>query len=134
MPKKALVVDDIAYARKAIKEILQQNKYTVVGEASNGNEAINMYLQLKPDFVIMDIVMPSKSGIEAARKILENDKDARIVLISSIVNEQVMMDSINSGARDFIVKPFDAADLIMAIEKALQGKEAASSHKTVSMG
>lgn len=121
--KTALVVDDVAFARKVVKDILIDAKFTVIGEATNGAEAIALYKQLKPDFVTMDVVMPVKSGIEAARKIIEDDKNAKIIMISAIVHEQVLMEAINAGARDYIVKPFSAEDLLKAVDKALQGME-----------
>src|SRR5262245_44970014 len=112
MAKTALVVDDVAFARKVIKEILTAAKYTVVAEAANGEEAVQMYLRHKPDFVTMDVVMPVKGGIEAARKILDDDKNARIIMVSAMSHEQLLMEAINAGARDYILKPFSPEDLI----------------------
>ena len=119
MLKTALVVDDVAFARRVIREILTAAKYSVVGEAANGDEAVAMYRKLQPSFVTMDVVMPVKGGIEATRKILEDDKDARIVMISAMGHEQLLMEAINAGARDYILKPFSAEDLVRAIEKLL---------------
>ncbi|MBI3543246.1 MAG: response regulator [Deltaproteobacteria bacterium] len=119
MPKTALVVDDVAFARKVIKEILTAAKYTVVGEAATGDEAIAMYKKLSPSFVTMDVVMPVRGGIEATRKILEEDKDARIIMISAMGHEQLLMEAINAGARDYILKPFAAEDLVRAVDKLM---------------
>ncbi len=119
MPKTALVVDDVAFARRVIKEILTAARYTVVGEASNGDEAISMYKKLQPNFVTMDVVMPTKGGIEATRKILEEDKDARIIMVSAMGHEQLLMEAINAGARDYILKPFSAEDLVRAVDKLM---------------
>lgn len=120
MQKTALIVDDIAFARRVIKDILIAAKYTVVAEAANGNEAIQMYRQYRPDFVTMDVVMPQKGGIEATRKILEEDAKAKIIMISALAHEQILMEAINSGARDYILKPFQPEDLLKAVEKVLQ--------------
>lgn len=119
MAKTALVVDDVAFARKVIKDILTAAKYTVVGEAATGDEAISLYKKLQPTFCTMDVVMPIKGGIEATRKILEEDKDARIIMISAMGHEQLLMEAINAGARDYILKPFSPEDLLRAVEKVL---------------
>lgn len=123
MQKTALIVDDIAFARQIVKEILFAAKYTVVAEAANGSEAIAMYNQHQPDFVIMDIVMPTMDGIEATRRILEGDKDARIIMLSALTQEQILMEAINAGARDYIVKPFEPKDLLDAISKVLEAHD-----------
>ncbi len=123
MQKTALIVDDIAFARRVVKDILIAAKYTVVAEAANGNEAIQMYRQYKPDFVTMDVIMPVKGGIEAARKILEEDDKAKIIMVSALSHEQVLMEAINAGARDYILKPFSPDDLLKAVEKVLQQTE-----------
>ena len=119
MAKTDLVVDDVAFARRVIKEILTAARYTVIGEAANGDEAISMYKKLQPNFVTMDVVMPIKGGIEATRKILEEDKDARIIMISAMGHEQLLMEAINAGARDYILKPFSAEDLTRAVDKLM---------------
>jgi two-component system chemotaxis response regulator CheY len=118
--KTVLIVDDVAFARRVIKEILTAAKYTVIGEASNGDEAVNLYAKYKPDFVTMDVVMPVKGGIEATRMILDQNKDARIIMVSAMGHEQLLMEAINAGARDYILKPFSPEDLIKAIDKLLQ--------------
>ncbi len=120
MPKTALVVDDIPFARKLIKDILIEAKYSVVAEASNGAEAITEYLKHKPDFVTMDLVMPLRGGIEATRNILDKDKNAKVIIITSMVQEQMMMEAINAGARDYILKPFQKQDILNAVEKILK--------------
>jgi two-component system chemotaxis response regulator CheY len=120
VPKTALVVDDIPFARKLIKDILIEAKYSVVAEASNGAEAITEYLKHKPDFVTMDLVMPLRGGIEATRNILDKDKNAKVIIITSMVQEQMMMEAINAGARDYILKPFQKQDILNAVEKILK--------------
>lgn len=125
MPKTALVADDVAFARRIIKEILTSAKYVVVAEASNGDEAIQLYKKHKPDFVTMDVVMPVRGGIEAARQIADDDKNARIIMVSAMGHEQLLMEAINAGARDYILKPFSPEDLLRAVEKVLQEEELA---------
>ncbi len=130
MAKTALVVDDVAFARKMIVEILISAKYSVLAEASNGAEAIALYKKYKPDFVTMDVVMPKLTGIEATRRILDEDKEAKIIMISALGHEQILMEAVNAGVRDFIIKPFSPEDLIMAVEKALaiSEEDSASRH------
>lgn len=128
MAKTALVVDDVAFARRIIKDILTEAKYTVVGEAANGDEAIQMYRKHSPNFVTMDVVMPTKGGIEATRKILEEDKDARIIMVSAMGHEQLLMEAINAGARDYILKPFSKDDLLRAVEKLFELDEEMGGH------
>ncbi|MGE4234468.1 MAG: response regulator [Bacteriovoracia bacterium] len=123
MAKTALVVDDVPYARQIIKDILTSAKYIVIGEASNGDEAVRMYGELKPDFVTMDVVMPEKGGIEATRNIMDNNKEARIIIVSAMAHEHLLMDAISAGARDYILKPFSKEDLLKAVVKALQKDE-----------
>jgi two-component system chemotaxis response regulator CheY len=121
-----MIVDDVAFARRVIKEILTAHKYTVVAEASNGEEAIQLYRKHSPDIVTMDVVMPVKGGIEATRAIVDADKEARVIIISAMGHEQLLMDAINAGARDYILKPFSPEDLIRSIEKALKEDEEAA--------
>jgi two-component system chemotaxis response regulator CheY len=129
MAKTALIVDDVAFARKVVKEILMSAKYSVVAEASNGDEAVLLYHRHKPDFVIMDVVMPKRGGIEATRKILEDFKSAKVIMVSAMAHEQFLMEAINAGARDYILKPFSPEDLLRSIEKALKEDEEHSSVK-----
>lgn len=129
MAKKALVVDDVVFARQMITKILKEAKYSVVGEAANGEEAINQYMKLEPDFVTMDIVMPKKGGIEACRAIIEKYPEARIIIVSAMAHEQLLMDAINAGARDYILKPFAPEDLLKAIDKIFEGIDDADLEK-----
>lgn len=119
MAKTVLIVDDVAFVRRTLSEILTEAHYRVVGEASNGLEAIQMYQKLRPNLVTMDIVMPEMSGIEATKKILKTDKDAKVVMISAMGQDALIMEAISSGARDFILKPFTTQEVLRTIERTL---------------
>lgn len=119
MTKTVLIVDDIAFVRKTLSEIFMQAHYQVVGEAENGLEAIKQYQKLKPDLVTMDIVMPEMSGIEATRKITRINPAAKVIIISAMGQEQLVMEAINVGAADYILKPFTAQEVIKTAERVL---------------
>ncbi|MBI2711952.1 MAG: response regulator [Bdellovibrio sp.] len=123
MAKTVLVVDDIAFVRKTLTQILTDAQYQVVGEAADGNEAVNLFAKFKPDIVTMDLVMPNLSGIEATRKILRIDKNAKVVIISAMGQENLIMEAINVGVKDYILKPFVAEDIIRTLERALLGEQ-----------
>lgn len=114
---KVLIVDDAMFMRNSLKMILERNNYEVVGMAGNGIEAISQYKSLRPDVVTMDITMPEMDGLEALRAIREFDKDAKIVMISAMGNETHVRDSIISGAKNFIVKPFHEDKVIAVMSK-----------------
>ena len=123
MAKTVLIVDDIAFVRKTLSDILTQAHYQVVGEASDGLEAIALYQKLRPDLVTMDIVMPQMSGIDAARKILKMDRHAKIIIVSAMGQENLIMEAINVGAKDYITKPFTAEDVLKTVERALMSNQ-----------
>src|SRR6185503_18148890 len=106
MAKRVLVVDDAIFMRNMIKDIFATGGFDVVGEAANGLEAVEKYRELKPDIITMDIVMPFKSGIEATREIVAVDPEAIVVMCSALGQESLVMEAIEAGATDFIVKPF----------------------------
>ena len=106
MAKNILICDDAAFMRMMIKDILTKNGYTVVGEAENGAKAVEKYAELKPDLVLMDITMPEMDGIQALKKIKEADPSATVIMCSAMGQQAMVIESIQSGAKDFIVKPF----------------------------
>lgn len=123
MAKTVLIVDDVPFVRKTLASILQEAHYQVVGEAEDGEKAIELYMKLRPDIVTMDIVMPQMSGIDAARKILKTDSNAKIVMISALGQESLVMEAINVGAKDYILKPFGAEEVLKTIEHAFVVEE-----------
>lgn len=129
MSKTVLVVDDIAFVRKTLTEILTQAHYKVIAEAEDGAQAVKLYNQFKPDLVTMDIVMPQMSGIEATRKILKFDKEAKVVIISAMGQEHLVMEAINVGAKDYVLKPFSAEEVIKTMERAALGEGSSRSSK-----
>jgi two-component system chemotaxis response regulator CheY len=118
-PKSVLIVDDVAFVRQTLREIFTEAGFRVVGEAADGAEAVNLYSQTRPDIVTMDIVMPQMSGIDATRRIIKSDAMARVVIISAMGQENLVMEAINVGAKDYILKPFTATEVLKTIERAL---------------
>jgi two-component system chemotaxis response regulator CheY len=118
MGKRVLIVDDAAFMRMMIKDILNKNGYEVAGEAENGVKAIEMYKELKPDLVTMDITMPEKDGIAAVKEIMSYDTNAKVIMCSAMGQQMMVMEAIQEGAKDFIVKPFQQERVIQALEKA----------------
>ena len=119
MAKNILVCDDAAFMRMMIKDILTKNGYTVAGEAENGIKAVEKYIELKPDLVLMDITMPEMDGIQALKKIKEADAAASVIMCSAMGQQAMVIESIQSGAKDFIVKPFQADRVIEAVKKVV---------------
>ena len=119
MSARILIVDDAAFMRMMIKEILTKNGYTVVGEASDGSQALDKYKELKPDLVTMDITMPEMDGIQALKEIRKLDNAAKVIMCSAMGQQAMVIDAIQAGARDFIVKPFQADRVIEAIRKTV---------------
>jgi two-component system chemotaxis response regulator CheY len=115
--KNILIVDDAAFMRMMIKDILTKNGYVVVGEAENGARAVEKYNELKPDLVIMDITMPEMDGIEAVKAIKGINSNADIIMCSAMGQQAMVIESIQAGAKDFIVKPFQAERVIEAVSK-----------------
>lgn len=119
MSKKILIVDDAAFMRMMIKDILTKNGYEIVGEAQDGREAVEKYKELEPDLVTMDITMPEMDGITALKEIKQINPDAVVIMCSAMGQQAMVIDAIQAGAKDFIVKPFQADRVLEAIQKAL---------------
>lgn len=116
---KILIIDDSAFMRMMLKDILGNNGHEIAGEAENGKEAVEKYSQLKPDLVAMDIVMPEVTGIEAVKEIIKKDPKASIVMISALGQEAMVREALEAGAKDFIVKPFQKEKVVEAVNRAL---------------
>jgi len=114
---RVLVVDDAIFMRRMISDILVENGMEVVGEADTGAKAIERYKELRPDLVTMDIIMPELNGIDAVRKIIEHDAQAKIVMCSALGQQALVQDALAAGAKDFLIKPFNAARVVEVIAK-----------------
>src|SRR5699024_3914873 len=117
MVKNILVVDDAAFMRMKLKDILEKNGYTVVGEAANGLEAVTMYQELQPDLVTMDITMPEMDGIDALKQIKAADAAADVIMWSAMGQQGMVRDAMKAGGLNFIVKPFDTARVVKSLSK-----------------
>ena len=116
---KVLIVDDAAFMRMMVKDILVKNGFQVLGEAENGAKAIEKYKELSPDLVIMDITMPEVDGIQAVKEIKKINPNAKIVMCSAMGQQAMVIEAIQAGAKDFIVKPFQADRVVEAVRKVL---------------
>ena len=116
---RVLIVDDAAFMRKMLSDALASGGHEVVGEASNGNEAVQQFQELRPELTTLDITMPEKDGLQALREILSFDPTARVVMCSALGQESKVLESIKAGAKDFVVKPFQAERVLEAVGKAL---------------
>ncbi|MDF9409326.1 response regulator [Pelotomaculum isophthalicicum JI] len=119
MGKRILIVDDAAFMRMMIKNIVSKNGYEVVGEAENGQIAVELYKQHKPDLVTMDITMPEMNGIEGVKAIRSIDPNANVIMCSAMGQQAMVMEAIQAGAKDFIVKPFQQDRILQAIERVM---------------
>jgi two-component system chemotaxis response regulator CheY len=116
---RVLVVDDAAFMRKLVSDVLTKGGHEVVGEAGNGAEAVDRYAELRPEVTTLDITMPEKDGLAALREIIQLDPAARVVMCSALGQETKVLESIKAGAKDFVVKPFQPDRVLEAIGKAL---------------
>jgi len=116
---KVLVVDDATFMRTLVKDALSSAGHEILGEAENGNQAVKMYQELKPDLVTMDITMREKDGLEAASEILKLDSTARIIMVTALGQEELLAKAVKMGVKDFVVKPFPPERLQQAAQKAL---------------
>ena len=114
-----LLVDDAAFMRMMLKDILTKNGYNVAGEAENGLKAIDKYRELKPDLALMDITMPEMDGLQALKKIKAGDPSAVVIMCSAMGQQAMVIEAIQSGARDFIVKPFQPDRVLEAVRKVI---------------
>lgn len=119
MGNKVLVVDDAAFMRMMIKDILRKGGYEVVGEAEDGLKAVEKYKELRPDLVTMDITMPDMDGITAVKEIRKIDAGAMIIMCSAMGQQAMVIDAIQAGAKDFVVKPFQPERVLEAVRKVL---------------
>ena len=119
MRNRILIVDDAMLIRFMLKDILEDNGYTIVGEADEADQAFEIYQETQPDLVTMDITLTSSSGIDAIRNILNYDTNARIVVISALEQKKVIMEALKYGAKDFIIKPFEEDRVINSVKNLL---------------
>ena len=119
MAKNILICDDAAFMRMMIKDILTKYGYNVAGEAENGVKAIEKYKEVTPDLVLMDITMPEMDGIQALKEIKKVDAGAKVIMCSAMGQQAMVIESIQAGAKDFIVKPFQADRVLEAVRKVV---------------
>ena len=119
MPRTVLICDDAIFMRTMVGDILQQAGFEVVGEAESGLQAIEKYQALKPDLVTMDIVMPDMGGIDAVREITKLDPQARVLMCSAMGQQALVVEALQAGAKDFVVKPFQPSRVLEAVERIL---------------
>ena len=120
MGATVMIVDDAAFMRMMLKDILTKNGFTVLAEAENGAVAVEKYMDIKPNLTIMDITMPEMDGLQAVKEIRKRDPQARIVMCSAMGQQAMVIEAIQSGAKDFVVKPFQAERVVEAVSKALK--------------
>jgi len=117
MPLKVLVVDDSAFMRNLLKKQIVNNGAEIVGEAENGQEGIDKYFAMKPDVVFMDIMMPVMNGLDSLKNIIARDKNAKVIICTSVGQDKIVSDAVEGGASDFIVKPFNESDVTAVLKK-----------------
>ena len=117
---RILIADDASFMRQMIREIVEAEGHEVVGEASDGDEVVEEFKRLHPDVVTMDIVMPRRSGIDAVKGIIELDATACVVMCSALGQETLVMEALEAGAKEYIIKPFKPDQVLGALTKALQ--------------
>ena len=119
MSKTLLVTDDAMIMREMIKEVAQESGWTIAGEASNGQEAVERHAECQPDVMTLDLVMPEYDGLHALRNIKAKNPDAKVLIVSALDQQQVLKEALELGASDFVVKPFDKDRMINALESLL---------------
>lgn len=119
MSQTVLICDDAIFMRTMIGDILTQAGFQIVGEAETGLQAVQRYRELKPDLVTMDIVMPDMGGIDAVREIMKEDPGAKVLMCSAMGQQALVIEAIQAGARDFVVKPFQPSRVLEAVQRVL---------------
>ena len=117
---KVLVVDDAIFMRRMLADIIKEGGHEVIAEAANGEDGVKQFKEKKPDIVTMDIIMPGMGGIDAVREIVKSDEHAIVLMVSAMGQQQLVVEAIQAGARDFIVKPFEPSRVLNAIERLLK--------------
>lgn len=120
---KILIVDDAKFMRVKLSTLLEKENHEIVGKAENGLEAVEMYKRTQPDVVTMDITMPVMNGIDAIKDIMEFDPNASIIVCSAMGQQKVVVEAIELGAKDFIVKPFDEANVVETVHQVLNNRD-----------
>lgn len=115
---RVLVVDDAMFMRATLKKLLTEAGFEVAGEAENGQVAVERYQELKPDVVMMDITMPEMNGLEALKEIMKIDPGAKVVMCTALGQERTVMEAVEAGAKDYIIKPFKAEKVLAVVKKA----------------
>jgi len=115
-----LIADDLSFMRMIQKDILTERGYNVIGEASDGREAVEKFRSLRPHLVLLDITMPNMNGLEAMRRIFAIDPNAKVIMCSALGQQNLIVEAIKAGVKDFVVKPFKPERILSAIEKALK--------------
>lgn len=123
MAKRILIVDDASFMRMMLRNILTSHGYEIAGEAENGIKAIEKFQALKPDILLVDLIMPEMGGIEAVKKIVAMDPSARIIICSAMGQQALVVEAMQAGARDFIIKPFQPTNVIEAVQKIEREEE-----------
>lgn len=121
--RTVLVVDDAIFMRTTIKRMLEEHQFDIIGEAANGQEAVEMYRKLLPDVVTMDITMPGMTGIEAVKAIISEHPDAKIVMVTALGQQKLIVDALESGAKDFITKPFNPEQIVQVLKNVTADSE-----------
>ncbi|MFS0637290.1 response regulator [Mesobacillus foraminis] len=117
---RILIVDDAKFMRVTLRNILKQANHEIVGEAENGREAVVLYQRLQPDLVTMDITMPEMNGLDAVREIKRNHPQAKIIMCSAMGQQKTIIEAIEAGARDYLVKPFDVSSVVDSVKSVLR--------------
>lgn len=120
MASKILIVDDSSFMRMTLKDILQKAGYEVAGEASDGKSAVEKYKEVNPDLVTMDIVMPGEDGVKTLKEIMSLNHRARVLMVSALGQEALVIDAMTAGAKGYITKPFKPENVVKEVEKSLK--------------